>query len=284
MIYLESFKLLDFFEEERTTDMPTVYPFGLFSEKGLLELSLLPITILYGNNGSGKSTLLNIIGEKIKCSRKTEFYSDEHFRKYVHNCDFKMALDEDNNFLDLPKNCKLITSEDIMSFILDIRKENIRVDQKRKELSELYVSTKYNNFKYRNLSDYDELSLKSEVLRKTQTSFIRSRVNNIKQFSNGENVLRYFDSELENDGLYLLDEPENSLSPEFQIELVKLIQECSRYCGCQFIISTHSPFILSLNNAKIYNLDINPVSVDKWTDLKNVRFYFDFFKKYEDEF
>ena len=96
--------------------------------------------------------------------------------------------------------------------------------------------------------------------------------------------MRFFDSELENDGLYLLDEPENSLSPEFQVQLMRLIVECSRYCNCQFIIATHSPFLLSIPGAKIYNLDDNPVDVCDWTELENVRFYYDFFKSHEDEF
>ena len=51
--------------------------------------------------------------------------------------------------------------------------------------------------------------------------------------------------------------------------------------GSQFIIATHSPFLLSMKGAKIYDLDENPVDVKRWTELENVRAYYDFFKKYE---
>jgi len=84
--------------------------------------------------------------------------------------------------------------------------------------------------------------------------------------------------------LYILDEPENSLSPKRQIELMEFIQNSARFLGCQFIISTHSPFILAMKGAKIYDLDENPVDVKKWTELENVRAYYDFFKKYEKDF
>ena len=53
---------------------------------------------------------------------------------------------------------------------------------------------------------------------------------------------------------------------------------------CQFIIATHSPFLLSLKDAKIYDFDECPVMTKKWTELENVRNYYNFFKLHEDEF
>lgn len=58
----------------------------------------------------------------------------------------------------------------------------------------------------------------------------------------------------------------------------------SSFFDCQFIISTHSPFLLAMNGAKIYDLDENPVDVKRWTELENVRMYYNFFKEYEREF
>ena len=84
--------------------------------------------------------------------------------------------------------------------------------------------------------------------------------------------------------LYLLDEPENSLSPTRQMELTEYIENAARFFHCQFVISTHSPFLLSLRGAKIYDLDSDPVDVRRWTELENVRTYYDFFKKHEREF
>ena len=54
--------------------------------------------------------------------------------------------------------------------------------------------------------------------------------------------------------------------------------------GCQFVIATHSPFLLGMNGAKIYDLDTEGVPVRKWTELENVREYFDFFQARKGEF
>lgn len=39
-----------------------------------------------------------------------------------------------------------------------------------------------------------------------------------------------------------------------------------------------------LKGAKIYDLDENPVDIKRWTDLDNVRQYYNFFKNHENEF
>lgn len=82
----------------------------------------------------------------------------------------------------------------------------------------------------------------------------------------------------------LLDEPENSLSPEYQQQLVHFIEDSVRFFNCQFVIATHSPFLLSMKNSKIYNLDEMPMKVCSWTELPNVRAYHDFFKEHEQDF
>jgi predicted ATPase len=109
-------------------------------------------------------------------------------------------------------------------------------------------------------------------------------MNNVREYSNGESAFRYFTEKISENGLYLLDEPENSLSPTRQMQLMNFLEESARFFGCQFIISTHSPFLLAMRGARIYNLDENPVTIRRWTDLENVRTYYDFFKAHENEF
>ena len=81
-----------------------------------------------------------------------------------------------------------------------------------------------------------------------------------------------------------MDEPENSLSVSLQKELAQFIEDSVRFYGCQFIISTHSPFLLALKGARIYDMDARPVAERKWTELANVRLWRDFFKAHEEEF
>ena len=69
-----------------------------------------------------------------------------------------------------------------------------------------------------------------------------------------------------------------------QMELVKMLEEMARFCGCQFIIAIHSPFLLSLAGARIYDLDEKPAAVKNWWELENVKIYFEFFEKHRDLF
>ena len=96
--------------------------------------------------------------------------------------------------------------------------------------------------------------------------------------------MRYFLDRITDDGIYLLDEPENSLSVELQIELARYIEATVRATRSQFIIATHSPILLAMPGAKIYNLDAIPAAPCRWTELPNVRRYYDFFMEHSKEF
>ena len=47
----------------------------------------------------------------------------------------------------------------------------------------------------------------------------------------------------------------------------------------QFIIASHSPFMLSVQGARIYDLDHNPVWQRKWYELENMKAYYQLFHK-----
>ena len=198
---------------------------------------------------------------------------------YVNNCSESLS---DFNF---PHEIKMISSDDVFDYMLNIRNLNEGIDEKRKEMFQDYLDTKYSKFQMRSLDDYEQLKKVNRVRSITQSKYIRSEVkDNIREYSNGESAFRYFAEKIEEDGLYLLDEPENSLSPENQIKLKKLIEDAARFFGCQFIISTHSPFLLSLKGAKIYDMDEEPVDLKHWTEVRNVRTYYKFFEEHRDEF
>ena len=94
----------------------------------------------------------------------------------------------------------------------------------------------------------------------------------------------FWEREIKEDSIYLLDEPENSLSAENQLKLKKFIEDSVRFYNCQFIISTHSPFLLSLTDALIYDLDSVPVVTKKWTELNSIQTYKKFFDEHSNEF
>ena len=74
-----------------------------------------------------------------------------------------------------------------------------------------------------------------------------------------------------------LDEPENSLSPSYQLKLIEFIETAVRFFEMQFIIATHSPLLLGLKNARILNLDEEKAPVRKWEELENTQILSNFF-------
>ena len=263
----------------RRTCYTSFYPFGVFAENELRELSFSEITILYGNNGSGKSTALNLMAEKMKAERDTLFNRSSFFGDYIGMCDFEMTHE------GRPEEIRMITSDDVFDFMLNLRALNDGVDRKREQAFDEWIENKHSKFQMKSLDDYEQLKKVVDARSKTQSKYVRDTIgNNIIEHSNGESALQYFSEKIKDNGLYLLDEPENSLSPQRQLELLEFIQNSARFFGCQFIIATHSPFLLALKGALIYDLDERPVDIKKWTELEGVRTYFDFFEKHKNEF
>ncbi|MCC5894167.1 MAG: AAA family ATPase [Alkalibacterium sp.] len=283
-MYLKSIAFTDMnmeyevFKKIKRTVYTSVYPFQVLSTHQFERIDFEPITILYGGNGSGKTTVLNVIAEKVEAERDSRYNKSSFFPEYLKYCSIEKSLTE-------PEFKRIITSDDVFDFVLTLRLVNESVDEKREELFDDYLETKYAKFQLKSLDDYDRLKKMNEARSRTQSKFVKARLmNNIREQSNGESAFRYFVEKIEENGLYILDEPENSLSPERQLELKHFIEDSARFFNCQFIISTHSPFFLSIKDAKIYDLDSDPVDVKKWTDLENVRSYFEFFQAHRDEF
>ncbi|HJV32363.1 MAG TPA: AAA family ATPase [Bacillales bacterium] len=284
MIYLNAFTFpnedseFDFFINVKRTCYDTFYPFKILSGRGLDKIKFEPVTILYGGNGSGKSTALNVIAEKAGIKRDSIYNRSNFYPDYVNMCGMQLET-------DIPENSRIITSDDVFDYMLNIRNLNEGIDQKREKLFEEYLDAKYSKFQLRSMADYDQLKKVNTARSKTQSRFVRNELmDNVRELSNGESAFLYFTENIGENGLYILDEPENSLSPKRQLELLKFLEDSARFFGCQFIISTHSPFLLSMRGAKIYNLDENPVAVKRWTELENVRTYYEFFKRNEDKF
>ncbi len=283
-VYLKHFRLLSdsaealFFANQRRTCYNNFYPFGFFPEKELNELSFGPITFLYGGNGSGKTTLLNVIAQKAEVVRHSAFSNSAFFQVYVDGCG--MTTEE-----GIPRSSQILTSDDVFDYLQDIRRMNNGIDRRREELFEQYTDLKYQHNQLQSLDQYDQWKNTVDAKRTSQSRFVKSRLRqNIVMQSNGESALRYFVERIEENALYLLDEPENSLSIALQQELADFLQNSARYYGCQFIIATHSPILLSMKDAVIYDLDHSPIAVRRWTELENVRAFYHFFQQHEAEF
>ena len=282
-VYLRSLELvsggneMNFILGQKMTCYNGIYPFKIFPEKGLRRLEFAPVTILYGGNGSGKTTLLNIIAEKARLARHSAFSGSAFFQDYVSMCSMDAGR--------IPLESQILTSDDVTDYLLDMRHLNDGIDAKRSELMDDYTDRKYKELRFTSLEDYDTWKEGYDAKRQTKSRFVRDRLmRNVEMLSNGETAMKYYMDRIKENALYLIDEPENSLSARFQMDLMEYIAIAARFNECQFVISTHSPFLLSLPGAKIYDLDSDPVQVRKWTELENVRVYYDFFQKHQAEF
>ena len=284
MIYLDSIIFPDedaewnFRISLKRTCYNTLYPFYVLSQSGFARIDFDSITVLYGGNGSGKTTALNVIAEKLGVIRDTPFNRSNFFEDYVKLC--RVRLEE-----AIPPQSRIVTSDDVFDFMLNIRSINEGIDRKKEMLFDEHYIARHTAMRVRSLEDYAALKKQNSARRKTQSAFVREQVmDNVREQSNGESADFYFKQQIAGDALYLLDEPENSLSAVKQMELAQYLQDSVRHMGCQLIISTHSPFLLAMERAKIYDLDARPVDIKRWTELANVRVFHDFFTRHEEDF
>ena len=283
MIYLERFTFpddgreFDYILEIKRKCYTSFYPFKVLSSRGLKRLDFEPVTILYGGNGSGKSTALHVIAEKAGLTRGAPFNRTNFFDDYVDLCGMEAR--------SIPAGSRIITSDDVFDGMLTVSEVNDGIDRKREDVFEEYMEAKFGHVRLESMDNYAKLRRQNQARRQTQSRYVREELGmNVRTYSNGENAFHYFTNEIGEDALYLLDEPDNSLSPQRQQELAQFIEDGARFMGCQFVIATHSPFVLAIRGAKIYNLDAQPADVCPWTELPNVRAYYDFFARHRAAF
>lgn len=222
-----------------SSSVDVVYPFSLPLIKNLDTIEFpTQVTFLVGENGTGKSTILEAIAAKIG-------FGPEGGSK---NMSFKTA-DEKNytgsvllaEYITLswtmkPANGYFFRAESFFSVANHI-------DQMEHEgCGNGYAS-------------YGGKSLHAQ--------------------SHGESFMAFFSNRLGNDGLFLFDEPESALSLQRQLGLLSIINEMCKNPKSQFIIATHSPFLLAYPTATIYSCDtdfLTPIaytSTDQYRLTKN---------------
>lgn len=282
--YISPIKSQDFWPSDLPEDMPTVspmtcfqswYPWKTFYNRQLKRIEFDDITIFYGGNGSGKTTLLNVIAQKLGLCRQAPYNRSAFFDDYVQVCDCELVDDEAS--IKAIRRGSIITSDDVFQRMLHIRDENQEIDRKRMELADTYYSTVRQGVGSGHIPE--ALGFRS------CSKFIKSRLEkNRPEMSNGETAFQYFVDSVNEDALVLFDEPENSLAADWQNELGMFLAGAVREFRCQLVIATHSPFLLSIPGAKVYDLDAEPIQVSAWYQLKNMRCYYELFNKNRDLF
>lgn len=288
MIYLEEFSILTPEQEERWLHdnynlhcTRQYYPFRVF-ETPLPQLKLGNITILYGGNGSGKTTLLNLMAEKLRLPRSTPYNRTPFFGDYVEMCSIRMAGEDTGYVEQIPYESRFIGSDDVFEHILRLREQNdarnLAAERAARQWGEDRSCLMRLNSQEQ--GGYDAYLAHMKARHTTRNRYISQRAEAAeREYSNGESAFIYFTQAIAERGLYLLDEPENSLSPNLQLDLVDFLSS-SVVCGAQLVIATHSPLLLSIEGAVIYDLDHRPITTRPWYELENVRLLFHFFNEH----
>ncbi|MGX1832263.1 AAA family ATPase [Paenibacillus taichungensis] len=265
MLYLNNFKL-----SSAISSNPNIYPDHVFRHIAGEVLLFDRITVLYGSNGSGKSTLLNLIANKLGITgaeRMATYGHSIYVQRFIEESSYELGHDaQEHSIYKLPDGSRYIKSEDLLYEIKKIQQKSVL---REGLMHEQFVQGK-SKAQVEELEQSYAFKKKMDIIQYSQ-----------EKYSNGESSMQFFEEHLLPGQLYLLDEPETSLSPANQIKLAEQMNDLARYFDSQFIIATHSPFVLGTLHAKIYNLDASMLQTAEWYELDNVQFFYQFFHKHQ---
>lgn len=248
-------KLIEIIQGNQNT-----YPLNIPSLKSISSLKIdHPIVIFTGNNGSGKSTLLKAIAQKHGAINTGYFPLDSSYYDDIKPLSelIKLTYDVKN------KKGFMFSGEEFITFIHKIQEE-------KKDL-EAYIKEVEAN--YKNKSDF----ARNQALapsRKELHAIMHQYEGELQQKSHGEGFLSFFKSRLHQKGIYFLDEPETPLSPEHQYQLFVLISDLVA-SGSQVFIATHSPILMALNQAIIYdfNQQLKQIEYDQIESVQFLKYF-----------
>jgi predicted ATPase len=92
--------------------------------------------------------------------------------------------------------------------------------------------------------------------------------------SHGEGFLRFFQERCQRQGIFIFDELESALSPNRQIEFLKLMRLMDQSKISQIIMATHSPMLMAYPGAGLLRLSkygLEPVTVEETDHFRIMR-------------
>lgn len=214
-----------------------------------------PVTILVGENGTGKSTFLELVDEVLglyKIKHKNQEQKEiadllKSASRLVH-CSYQLKK---------PKGF-FFSAEDFTSYIHYLVQEK----------NETYNELKRIDKEYENKSVFAQSQARMPYAR-TVNEIDALYQHDLLKASHGEAYLDFFKSRIRTGEIYLIDEPETPLSIQNQLTLLSLIDEGVKNNN-QFIIATHSPVIMAIPYAKIYQIDQEKMCEITYDEIESV--------------
>lgn len=250
MVHLKSIKYV-----KPYPDKASGYPFNLQLIKNLDSIDFTnPVTILIGENGSGKSTLLEaaaFASDIITVSNKDDSLFEDGIKSFASCLKLIWTARTKRGFF--------LRAEDFLNYTIGLKR--IRRDMAQ-ELKNVDVEYSHNSDYAKKLA---RLPYQSSIY-----ELDHMYEGDLNERSHGESFLKFFESRISSNGLYILDEPETPLSPMNQIALLTLIKEFVKQ-NSQFIIATHSPILMAYPEADIFSLD-GEIKKIQYNDIESVKF------------
>lgn len=235
----------------------TNYPFNINAIKNLKELDLSnQITIFVGDNGSGKSTLLQAIAYYNNSINVSGNSLESKYYEKVQELSSKMRI----IYSVKTRKGFFFSGEEFITYINSLKMMKSELEQDIEELKREFEG-----------KDAYSLQLALGPLRKSLYELEEKYQGDLGNKSHGEGFLEFFKARMHQEGLYLFDEPETPLSAINQYQLVVLITDLVKN-GSQVIIATHSPILMALKGAKIFNFSENEIKEISYDNIESVQF------------
>lgn len=229
------------------------FPFSLPVLRAFSQLEFeTPISVFIGENGTGKSTLLESIAYAIGLPTISS--------QNIENDGSLKAAKALASYIKLSWGVKskrglFFRAEDFLGFVRSIQDVRAAFDKDMKDW---------------------EASLEGSGLTRVR-AMVTGQKNalaekygqDLNAYSHGEGFLKIFESRLTQKGVYVLDEPEASLSPIRQLSLISLLTELVKHQQAQVIIATHSPIMMGIPGATIYEIREGKIQQVQYEDTEH---------------
>ncbi|MEO8712854.1 MAG: AAA family ATPase [Parafilimonas sp.] len=235
------------------TNKQQPFPFNISAVRFAKDIELDKLSIFIGDNGSGKSTLLETIAYEINLpliggyiKEVKDFEAARILKPYLQidwNRDTQVGF--------------FFRAEDFSAFLDKVEKERAKLKMQMHDL-------------YGNVND----AVIEEMIENANHPLMEMRKKYGKDmlgFSHGEAYLEILQTRVGNKGIYLLDEPEAALSPLKQLSLIVFIIEVLKHNNAQFIIATHSPILMAIPDAVLYEIKEDGMAKVEFKDTEHYR-------------
>lgn len=229
------------------------FPFNVAAVRFANNIALDRVNIFAGDNGCGKSTLLEAIAYEVGLPLIGGHIGD--VRDFEAARILKPYLEL--NWRQETQKGFFFRAEDFSAFIASI-------DEERSKLKAQFF----------NLYGHVKDSVIDQMMESANHPLLEMRRKygeDMLGFSHGEAYLKILQTRIRDKGIYLLDEPEAALSPVKQLALVVLILETLKNNNAQFIIATHSPILMGIPGAILYEISEDRMEQVAFTDTEHYR-------------